>query len=68
MDTRTQERVVACPSCNGRSVFSAQNIFRPFCSAHCKNLDLGAWADEAFRLGADAPPDDMPFGDPKAAN
>ncbi|PPJ40680.1 DNA gyrase inhibitor YacG, partial [Pseudoxanthomonas sp. KAs_5_3] len=26
---------------------------------------LGAWASEEFRMPAEAPPDDEPFGDPK---
>ena len=28
-------------------------------------MDLGAWANEDFRLPADTPPDDQPYGDPK---
>jgi len=37
----------------------------PFCSARCKGLDLGAWASEHFRVPAETPPEDEPFGDPK---
>ena len=42
-----------------------RNPFRPFCSERCKNMDLGAWASESFRVPDEAPPDDQPFGDPK---
>jgi endogenous inhibitor of DNA gyrase (YacG/DUF329 family) len=28
-------------------------------------MDLGAWASESFRVPDEAPPDDLPFGDPK---
>ena len=66
MDTPArQERLVKCPGCGGPSLYAQENRFRPFCSQRCKNLDLGAWAAEQFRMPADAAPDDQPFGDPK---
>jgi endogenous inhibitor of DNA gyrase (YacG/DUF329 family) len=58
-------RIVACPTCGGDSIYSPSNPYRPFCSERCKNLDLGAWASESFRVPDPAPPDDQPFGDPK---
>ena len=61
----TQAREVRCPGCSGPSLYSTQNPYRPFCSARCKGLDLGAWASEGFRLPDDTPPDDVPFGDPR---
>lgn len=60
-----QERQVPCPACGQPSVFAPSNPYRPFCSARCKGIDLGAWANEEFRVPAEAPPDDEPFGDPK---
>ncbi len=56
-------RIVTCPGCGGDSVYGPSNAFRPFCSERCKNLDLGAWASESFRMPAEAPPDDQVFGD-----
>ena len=53
---------VVCPACGGDSVYAASNPYRPFCSARCKNMDLGAWANEEFRLPADNPPDDDLLG------
>jgi endogenous inhibitor of DNA gyrase (YacG/DUF329 family) len=44
-------------------VYAPQNPYRPFCSERCKQLDLGAWASESFRMPAEAPPDDVVFGD-----
>jgi endogenous inhibitor of DNA gyrase (YacG/DUF329 family) len=58
-------RIVACPQCGGDSLYSPANRWRPFCSERCKDLDLGAWASESFRVPDEAPPDDQPFGDPK---
>lgn len=58
-------RLVRCPACGGENVYSASNPFRPFCSKRCKNLDLGAWASESFRVPDEAPPDDRSFDDPR---
>ncbi len=55
-------RVVNCPACGGRSLFSPDNPHRPFCSARCRGIDLGAWASEQFRLKAE-PPADGPSAD-----
>jgi endogenous inhibitor of DNA gyrase (YacG/DUF329 family) len=61
----SKPRQVKCPTCNGPSLFSPQNTYRPFCSARCKGIDLGAWANESFRVPEDNPPDQENFGDPK---
>ena len=58
-------RTVRCPACGGPSIYAPGNPFRPFCSERCKNMDLGAWASESFRVPDETPPDDLPFGDPK---
>ena len=63
--TAVKPRMVRCPACGGESVYAASNPFRPFCSERCKNLDLGAWASESFRVPEETPPDEQPFGDPK---
>lgn len=56
-------RTVVCPTCGGSSLYASENLYRPFCSERCKNVDLGAWASEGFRMPADAPPDDQVYGD-----
>lgn len=56
---------VVCPCCGGPSLYSPQNPWRPFCSERCKQIDLGAWAAEDFRVPTEAPPDDAPHGDPR---
>jgi uncharacterized protein len=58
-------RTVPCPHCRGPSIYAPSNPFRPFCSERCKNLDLGAWASEQFKVESEAPPDDQAFGDPR---
>ena len=58
-------KIVVCPTCGGDSVYAPSNAYRPFCSARCKGVDLGAWASEGFRLEAQEPPDDAaPPGTP----
>lgn len=56
-------KIVVCPQCGGDSVYGPQNAYRPFCCERCKQLDLGAWASESFRMPTEAPPDDVVFGD-----
>jgi endogenous inhibitor of DNA gyrase (YacG/DUF329 family) len=67
MTSRNQNsiKIVACPQCGGESIFASSNVYRPFCSERCKNIDFGAWANESFRMEADASPDDQAFGDAK---
>jgi endogenous inhibitor of DNA gyrase (YacG/DUF329 family) len=52
-------RIVPCPSCGGDSIFAPSNRWRPFCSARCREHDLGAWASESFRVQAAPPTDDQ---------
>jgi endogenous inhibitor of DNA gyrase (YacG/DUF329 family) len=40
---------VKCPACGKETEYEG-NEFRPFCSARCKLLDFGAWADEEYAL------------------
>ena len=58
-------RTVVCPTCGGDSVYSPAKRYRPFCSERCKQIDLGAWASEDFRMPAEAPPADAQYGDPR---
>jgi endogenous inhibitor of DNA gyrase (YacG/DUF329 family) len=46
------ERSVHCPACGGKSRYAPDNPSRPFCSERCRNLDLGAWAAESYRVGS----------------
>jgi len=55
----TSPKLVACPTCGGNSLYAASNVFRPFCSERCKNMDLGAWASESFRVPSQSLPEDQ---------
>lgn len=58
-------RTVVCPTCGGDSLYSPANRYRPFCGERCKQIDLGAWASEDFRMPTEAPPLDAQYGDPR---
>ncbi|MBI3901534.1 MAG: DNA gyrase inhibitor YacG [Nitrosomonadales bacterium] len=42
--------VVTCPQCGKEVVWSSESRYRPFCSERCKLIDLGAWANEGYRI------------------
>lgn len=58
----SKARIIACPACGGPSRYASDNAFRPFCSQRCRNLDLGAWASERYRV--EAPPTPQERSDP----
>lgn len=44
-----------CPRCGKPSTWE-DNVSRPFCSDRCKLIDLGAWANDEYKLPTqDAP-------------
>ena len=38
-----------CPNCN-KPVEWQNNPYRPFCSEHCKLVDLGRWVNDEYCL------------------
>jgi len=50
-------RVVACPQCGRPVEWAVTSRWRPFCSARCKTIDLGAWAAEKYRVPVEESPD-----------
>lgn len=53
--------LVRCPTCKKQSPWSDANVSRPFCSQRCKDIDLGAWASDAYIVEGAAPstPEEM---------
>ena len=43
-------RTVRCPQCGKPVEWTPESAFRPFCSKRCKDIDLGAWASESYRI------------------
>ena len=44
---------VKCPECGEKTEYSEKNKHRPFCSARCQLLDLGAWASESHKIAGE---------------
>ena len=51
-------RRVRCPGCSELCDYAPSNPSRPFCSTRCKLGDLGAWAEERYRVEAAPPRED----------
>jgi uncharacterized protein len=48
----TMATTVNCPTCATKVEWGEQSPFRPFCSDRCKQIDLGAWANEQYVIPA----------------
>ncbi len=46
---KSESAVRRCPEC-GKPVSWEGNIYRPFCSSRCKQVDLGKWLREEYSL------------------
>lgn len=56
--------LVTCPTCKKDVEWDVNNPYRPFCCERCKLIDLGAWANEDYRIPAeDVDPHDLPAGE-----
>lgn len=65
-ERRRLPRTVNCPQCGKCVSWSAESAYRPFCSERCKLIDLGAWAEESYRIPVvenKDQPDDSDAGD-----
>lgn len=51
--------IVDCPTCGTKVEWSETSKFRPFCSNRCKQIDLGAWAEEKYVIPIVNPLDDL---------
>lgn len=51
-------RMVRCPQCGEDSPWTPENRWRPFCSERCKQIDLGCWANDSYRIPVVASPTD----------
>lgn len=50
-------RQIKCPRC-GKPAGWEGNPSRPFCSDRCRMIDLGAWANEEYRIPGEKKPSD----------
>ena len=47
--------IVNCPICGKPVEWRPENAYRPFCSERCKAIDLGAWANDEYRVPGSGP-------------
>ncbi len=41
---------ILCPICHADKEVDSDHPYRPFCSQRCKQIDLGNWLSEAYRI------------------
>ncbi|MBW4043586.1 DNA gyrase inhibitor YacG [Acidipila rosea] len=46
----TKKTILRCPTC--RAVVTTKDTDFPFCSDHCRQIDLGKWASGAYRISS----------------
>ena len=51
-------RMVRCPHCGEEALWAPENPWRPFCSERCKQIDLGCWASDSYRIAGRASDDE----------
>jgi endogenous inhibitor of DNA gyrase (YacG/DUF329 family) len=54
-DSRGTPSPTSCPIC-GKPAATAG--YRPFCSARCRDIDLGRWLKGTYRIETDEPSED----------
>lgn len=55
-----------CPICDKDAAPRAANTAFPFCSPRCKQIDLGRWLNEEYRIPVEAPAEDDGSGPARA--
>jgi endogenous inhibitor of DNA gyrase (YacG/DUF329 family) len=46
---KDKKHKIVCPICK-KTIALDDNLFRPFCSARCRSIDLGKWVSEDYRI------------------
>jgi len=52
----TKEMLISCPTCHKLHDYLQSKPWSPFCSQRCKQIDLGAWANEEHRIKGEPAP------------
>jgi endogenous inhibitor of DNA gyrase (YacG/DUF329 family) len=51
--------MVPCPICGRPAAPRSENTAAPFCTARCKQIDLGKWLSEEYRVPVEDAPGAM---------
>lgn len=46
--------IVKCPTCQRSVEWTAEQLFKPFCSERCRLIDLGEWVMEEKRIAGES--------------
>jgi endogenous inhibitor of DNA gyrase (YacG/DUF329 family) len=46
--------MVKCPTCRRAVPWTAEQLFKPFCSERCRLIDLGEWVMEEKRIAGES--------------
>jgi endogenous inhibitor of DNA gyrase (YacG/DUF329 family) len=46
--------MVKCPTCRCAVPWTAEQLFKPFCSERCRLIDLGEWVMEEKRIAGES--------------
>jgi uncharacterized protein len=49
-ESRKKLKSLRCPTCG--QIVTAKDPDFPFCSGHCKTIDLGKWASGVYRISS----------------
>lgn len=58
----SRPKQLRCPTCRARVEWGLDSF--PFCSTRCRDVDLGQWFEESFRIPSDIVTDDDEESDP----
>ncbi len=53
MSKASKVTVVQCGTCKKDVEWTAENVYRPFCSKRCQQIDFGDWATESFTIAGE---------------
>jgi uncharacterized protein len=50
----SSQLTVKCPTCQRSVAWTAEQLFKPFCSERCRMIDLGEWVMEEKRIAGES--------------
>ena len=57
--------MAACPICGKPAASRSENRTFPFCSTRCRQIDLGKWLDEDYRIPTGPAPSEAEQTEPR---
>lgn len=65
---KSENLKVSCPTCQKSVKWNERSEYRPFCCERCQQIDLGAWASDAYSIPSEPTEQDADLAqDPSGA-